>query len=73
MKTISTMNNRIFEEVQNGNFSNFNKLNENQKIEIMKKWDRSMWIKFRMQNTVSEREVFDPIFDFIDSDVEGKQ
>lgn len=67
------MNNRIFEEVQNGNFSNFNKLNENQKIEIMKKWDRSMWIKFRMQNTVSEREVFDPIFDFIDSDVEGKQ
>ena len=68
-----TIDDKLFEELRNGNFSNFNMLNDNQKIEIMKKWDRHMWINFRMQNTVSEREVFDPLYDLIDSEKEEKQ
>lgn len=43
---------KIIEEIQHGDFSNFNKLSESQQIELMKTWDRSMWIKYRMQNTV---------------------
>lgn len=57
----------ILEEIQKGDFSNFNMLNENQQIEIMKKWDRNMWIKYCMQNTVSEEDVFEPIFKLIDT------
>lgn len=62
------MNNDILEEIQKGEFSNFNMLNENQQIEIMKSWNHDMWIKFRMQNTVSEEEVFDPILKLIEQD-----
>lgn len=62
------MNNRIFEEIQNGDFSNFNRLNENQQVEIMKNWNRDQWIKFRMQNSVSEEDVFNPIIKLIESD-----
>lgn len=49
-------------------FSNFNLLEEEQQIDLMKNWDRNMWIKFRLQNTVSESDVFDPIFKMIDED-----
>ena len=59
---------KIFEEIREGDFSNFNLLDEDQQIEIMKGWNRNTWIKFRMQNTVSEEEVFGPIFKLIDSD-----
>lgn len=59
------MSNKLFEEIPKGDFSNLNMLNENQQIEIMKKWKRNIWIKFRMQNTVSEEEVFDPILKLI--------
>ena len=58
--------NKLCYELQNGDFSNFNKLNENQQIDIMRHWDRKMWINYCMQNTVSEEEVFDPIFRLIE-------
>ena len=60
------IDNKLYYELQNGDFSNFNKLNENQQIDIMRNWDREMWIKYCMQNTVSEEEVFDPIFRLIE-------
>ncbi len=62
------MNNRILEEIQSGDFTNFNMLSENQQIEIMKKWDGQQWIRFRMQNTVSEKDVFDPILKLSDEE-----
>lgn len=63
-----TMDTKISEEVKKGNFSNFNNLDEDDQIEIMKSWDKDMWIKFRMQNTVSEEDVFEPILKLIDSE-----
>ena len=59
------IDNKLCYELQNGDFSNFNKLNENQQIDIMRHWNKEMWIKYCMQNTVSEEEVFDPIFRLI--------
>lgn len=47
-------------------FAYLNNLDEDKKIEIMKSWDRETWIRFRMQNTVSEQEVFDPIMKLIE-------
>lgn len=47
-------------------FAYLDNLDEDQKIEIMKRWDRQTWIRFRMQNTVSEQEVFDPIMKLIE-------
>lgn len=61
------MTNKIFEEVQKGDFSNFNRLNEKQQVEIMKNWNSVQWIKYRMQNTVSEEDVFNPILKLIES------
>ena len=58
---------KIIEEIQHGDFSNFNKLSESQQIELMKTWDRSTWIKYRIQNTITEEYVFDPIFKLIES------
>lgn len=58
----------IIEEIQKGDFSSFNHLNEEQQIEIMKSWNQDMWIKYRMQNTVSEAAVFEPVFKLIDSE-----
>ncbi len=62
------MNNRILEEIQSGDFTNFNMLSEIQQIEIMKNWDEQQWIRFRMQNTVSEKDVFDPILKLSDEE-----
>lgn len=42
------MDKNILEEIQKGDFSNFNMLNGNQQIAIMKSWNQDMWIKFRM-------------------------
>lgn len=58
---------KIIEEIQHGDFSNLNKLSESQQIELMKTWDRSRWIKYCMQNTITEEEVFKPIFKLIES------
>lgn len=58
----------LYEEIKNGDFTNFNMLNENQQIEIMKNWNQKQWIKFRMQNTVSEEEVFEPIIKLMEDD-----
>lgn len=49
-------------------FTYLDNLDENRKIEIMKGWDRETWIRFRMQNTVSEQEVYDPIMKLIEED-----
>lgn len=58
---------KIIAEIQHSDFSNLNKLSESQQIELMKTWDRSMWIKYCMQNTITEEEVFEPIFKLIES------
>lgn len=53
---------------QNDEFSYLNNLKEEQRIEIMKAWDEATWIRFRMQDTVSEQDVFDPIIRLIEND-----
>lgn len=55
-------------ENQSKEFVYLDNLDEERKIEIMKNWDKSTWIKFLMQNTVSEHDVFDPIFKLIEED-----
>lgn len=55
-------------DCQSEEFSFLDNLDEESKIEIMKNWDKSTWINFCMQNTVSEHDVFDPIFKLIEED-----
>lgn len=62
------MDKKILKEIREDNFPNFNRLDEAQKIEIMRSWNREQWTKFCMQNTVPEKEVFDPILKLIDSE-----
>lgn len=64
-KTIDILN----EEFQSGDFSRFNLLTKDEQVTVMQKWSKDTWDKFRMQNTVSEEEVFEPIFKLIDNDV----
>lgn len=62
------MDNKILEEISKGIFINFNKLDEEQQINLMKTWNQDIWIKYCMQNTVSENDVFDPIMNLIEAD-----
>lgn len=55
-------------ENQSKEFVYIDSLDEESKIEIMKNWDKATGIRFRMQNTVSEHDVFDPIFKLIEED-----
>lgn len=57
---------RINAAVLNSEFGEFNKLDEARQIEVMATWTREIWDNFRMQNTVSEEDVFEPIFKLID-------
>ena len=62
------MNRKISEEIQGDDFSNFNLLDEDPQIEIMRSWNRRQRTNFRMQNTVSEEDVFAPIIKLIDNE-----
>lgn len=64
-KTIDILN----EEFQNGDFSRLALLTEEEQAAIMREWSKDTWVKYCMQNTVSEKEVFEPIFKLIDNDV----
>ena len=49
-------------------FVTFDSLTEPERLEVMKSWQNKHWIKFKMRNTVTEEEVFDPIFKMIEED-----
>ena len=56
------------EEIQRGNFSRLSLLTEEEQVEVMQKWSKDTWDKFRMQNTVYEEDVFGAILKLIDND-----
>ena len=56
------------EEFQRGNFSRLYLLTEEEQVEVMQKWSKDTWDKFRMQNTVYEEDVFGAILKLIDND-----
>lgn len=58
----------ITKEIKAGNFKNFDWLSEAEKVGLMTNWDRKMWVTFMLRNTVSEEEVFDPIFRLIEDE-----
>lgn len=62
------METEIFKEIERGSFHNFNNLPYDRKVEIMKTWDQNIWIRFRMQDTITEEEVFEPINKLIEND-----
>ena len=57
--------NLLLEEIDRGDFQRFEKLDEPKKVKIMETWDDKQWIKYRMQNTISERECFEPVIKII--------
>ena len=59
---------QINQEILKEDFATFDSLTEPERIEVMKSWNRELWIKFRMRNTVTEEEVFDPLFKMIEVD-----
>lgn len=62
--------NLLLEEIDRGDFQRFEKLDEPKKVKIMETWDDKQWIKYRMQNTISEEECFGPVLKKIEEDEE---
>ena len=60
--------NLLLEEIENADFSRFEKLDESKQIKIMETWNEKQWIKYRMQNTISEEECFSPVLKHIQED-----
>lgn len=56
----------ITEAVKHGDFTEFNRLNEDEKVENMKSWTPQMWDSYYLQNTISEDDVFDAVYKIID-------
>ncbi|MBD5215543.1 MAG: hypothetical protein HDS78_03360 [Bacteroidales bacterium] len=57
----------INEAVKHGDFTEFNGLNEDEKVENMKSWTPQMWDSYYLQNTISEDDVFNAIYKIIDN------
>ena len=57
---------QINESVKHGDFTEFNMLNEDEKIENMKYWTTQIWDSYYLQNTISEDDVFDAVYKIID-------
>lgn len=57
---------RINEAVKNGDFTEFNTLNENEKAESMKSWTPQMWDSYYLVDSISENEVFDAVMQIIE-------
>lgn len=62
--------NLLLEEIDRGDFQRFEKLDEPKKVKIMETWDDKQWIKYCMQNTISEEECFGPVLKKIEEDEE---
>ncbi len=58
---------RINEAVKNGDFTEFNALNENEKAESMKFWSPQMWDSYYLLDAISEEELFNEIYKIIDN------
>ena len=60
--------NLLLEEIDRGDFTRFNNLDEIKQGEIMKSWNEDKLMKYYMQNTISERECFEPVIKIIRGD-----
>ena len=56
------------EEFQRGNFPRLALFTGEEQVEVMQKWSKDTWDKFRKQNTVYEEDVFGAILKLIDND-----
>ena len=54
------------------NFDKFNLLIEAEQVSCMVNWTPNQKMEYLMQNTISEKECFTPIFNLIDQIEEGK-
>lgn len=59
---------RINEAVKNGDFTEFDTLNENEKTESMKSWTQQMWDSYYLVDSISEEELFNEIYKIIDNE-----
>ena len=57
--------NLLLEEIDRGDFTRFNNLDEIKQGKIMKTWSEEQLIKYYMQNTISEEECFGPVLKII--------
>lgn len=57
----------INETVKHGDFTEFNRLNEDEKVENMKSWTKNMRIKYLSQNSITDDDLFNEIYKIIDN------
>lgn len=57
----------INEAVKHGDFTEFNRLNEDEKVENMKSWTKDMRIKYLSQNSITDDDLFNEIYKIIDN------
>ena len=57
----------IYEAVKHGDFTEFNMLKEDEKLESMKSWTKEMMIKYLSQNSLTDDTLFYEIFKIIDN------
>lgn len=62
----------ILKEDGSVDFDKFNLLTESEQVSYMERWTPQQKMEFLMQNTISEKECFDPIFRLIDEIEQGK-
>ncbi|MCH5176297.1 MAG: hypothetical protein J1F40_10470 [Prevotellaceae bacterium] len=66
------MNKMILNEDGSINFNKFNLLTEAEQVSCMVNWTQNQKMEYLMQDTISEKECFTPIFNLIDQIEEGK-
>ena len=57
---------QINEAVKHGDFTEFNRLNEDEQIENMKSWTKDMRIKYLSQNSITDDDLFNEIYNIIE-------
>ena len=65
-------NKKILNEDGSINFNKFNLLTEAEQVSYMVNWTPDQKMEYLMQNTLSEKECYTPIFNLIDQIEEGK-
>lgn len=62
-------NNKLFEEINSGDFTTFDLLTESEQIECMKQWNHNMRIKYLTRNkAISFEEFFEELNQILDED-----
>ena len=58
---------QINEALKHGYFTEFNRLNEDEQIENMKSWTKDMRIKYLSQNSITDDDLFNEVYNIIES------